>query len=729
MDIKELSVFFPAVNEEDNIRGTVEQADEVLKKLDIKYEIIIVDDGSKDQTAQIVRDLAEKNSKIRLISHDKNLGYGSALKTGFKNAKYSWVAFSDSDGQFDFSEITLLLDRSDQADLVLGYRIKRADSFSRKVFTFGWGLIARIFLGLDARDYSCGFKLIKKEVFDSVQPLEGEEKVTQIEFLVKARRMGYKFAEVGVHHFPRQFGIPTGAKLNVVFKSLVDLFKLWWQLNDHKWSFFALMAILSIATFFRFYRLDEYMTFLGDEGRDALIIRSLLVEGNIPFIGPPTSVGNIYLGPLYYYMMAIPMAIFWLSPVGAAGMVAFIGVLTVLMIYYVGKKWFSEIAGLTSALLYAISPITITASRSSWNPNPAPFFTLMAIFFFYLANKNKNLNWLILCGVFVGAAVQMHYLALILVPAIVILWINELIRKYIYLEQINNFVKGTVGFVVAFWFMLIPLILFDLKHYYLNLRAIIELFTDSQAVSTNILTIFGKILPLYSNNLVGRHLSLENSMLTLILSFFALMPFLRYFSVRVHNKSSWPTFALFVWLVVGLVGLSFYQKSVYDHYLGFLNPVPFLLIGSAVALCLQLANKYRAILVGMFICILVFTVYVNLSKNNLLSSPGNQLKRTQEIAKVIIQDSQGRPFNFALIAGSNYDAAYQFYLDIYHSKPDMIPFDVAEQMFVVCEDSVCDPVHSSKYEVAGFGMSKVEWMKEVYGVKIYKLVHNPTGSP
>lgn len=119
----------------------------------------------------------------------------------------------------------------DKADLILGYRLKRADSFLRKVYTFVWRAIARILFGLQARDYSCGFKLIKKKVFEAIQPLEAEEKVTQIEFLVKAKRQGFVFAEVGVNHYPRKAGQQTGANWQVVFKSLLDLFKLWKSLR------------------------------------------------------------------------------------------------------------------------------------------------------------------------------------------------------------------------------------------------------------------------------------------------------------------------------------------------------------------------------------------------------------------------------------------------------------------------------------------------------------------
>ena len=231
MQIFKLSVFFPTYNEEGNIEKVTLSTKKVLEKLATQWEIVIVNDGSTDRTKEISEDLSRGDSRIKVISHDPNRGYGGALKTGFSEAKYEWVAFMDSDAQFDFAEIIKFIEKKDEADLILGYRKNRADSFARKIFTFGWSSLARVLLGLTVRDYSCGFKMIKKEVYKKVQPLVGEEKVTQIEMLVKAKRMGFKFAEVGVSHYPRTSGTQTGAKLKVVVKSVFDLFKLWRKLS------------------------------------------------------------------------------------------------------------------------------------------------------------------------------------------------------------------------------------------------------------------------------------------------------------------------------------------------------------------------------------------------------------------------------------------------------------------------------------------------------------------
>ena len=229
--IKEISVFFPTYNEEENIEKVVKKAKKVLDSVAEKWEILIVNDGSLDNTLKIAEKLAKKDKHIKVVNHKVNQGYGGALKSGFKKAMYSWVAFTDSDGQFDFAEINKFLPFTSTHDVILGYRLKRADSIMRSIYTYVWGMLPGILWGMNVRDYSCGFKLIKKKVFVEIQPLVGEEKVTQIEMLVKAKKLKFKFAEVGVHHYPREFGKQTGANIKVVAKSISDLVKLWQQLQ------------------------------------------------------------------------------------------------------------------------------------------------------------------------------------------------------------------------------------------------------------------------------------------------------------------------------------------------------------------------------------------------------------------------------------------------------------------------------------------------------------------
>lgn len=716
--INNLSVFFPCINEEGNIENTVSKAEQVLKKLKIKYEIIIVDDGSKDATGSIAERLAKTNPNIRVIHHPKNLGYGEALKSGFYNAKYDTIVYTDGDGQFDFSEVTKFLEKILDHDLVIGYRIRRQDSLIRRLFGKGWKLTLLIFFGLRLKDVDCGFKMVKKEVLEKIPHLQSQRgAMINAELAIKAKKYGFKIDQVGVKHYPRLSGRPTGANIKVIAKSYLDLINLWWKLKDEKLLFAILVFVLLLAFFLRFYKISEYMTFLGDEGRDAIIVKDILVNHHFPLIGPPTSVGNIYLGPLYYYMMAISMGIFWLNPASAAGMDAFFGVASVIMIYYLGKVWFGRLTGLIAAYLYAISPVTILAARSSWNPNPAPFFALVSMFSLYKLHRSGNFLYLALTGLSIGAALQMHYLAVILIPIAAVLWFYEIVFRKFKQLQTRKLITGTLLGIIFFVFIMSPLIWFDLRHNFLNYRAIIELLSGGGAVKSDIFTNVTRLPALFSYNLIGRYITAENIFLQIFISVLVLF--------AVIYKFSWPKLALGVWLAVGLLGLTFYQQSIYDHYLGFLNPVPFLLLGSIVSI--RVFNK-QIIYVSLTI-ILVFLTIVNFQKSPLRYPPNNQLKRTQQVAKFVIDQAQGEPFNFALLAQRNYDSAYQFYLDLYKHKPLQVPFDKTDQLFVVCEDEICQPINNPKYEIAGFGWAKIVDEQNIYGVKVFKLVHNPSGKP
>lgn len=732
MNVSRLSVFFPAFNEEENIKKTVLDTLRVLNNLKLKdFEIIIVNDGSSDRTGEVVKELTTQDKRVRLVTHPANKGYGGALKTGFKEAKFDWVTFTDSDGQFNFSEITKFIEASNQADVICGYRITRADSFLRKVFTFGWKTLAWALLGLTVKDYSCGFKMIRKKAYEAVLPLVGEEKVTQIEMLVKMKRQGCKFAEIGVHHYPRKFGKQTGANINVVVKSLVDLFKLWWKLLNNKLIFSLFILTLLLAVFFRFYRLSEYMTFLGDEGRDALMIKRILTTGDIPLLGPPTSIGNMYLGPLYYYMMTLPMALFWLDPVAGAGQVAFIGMLTVVLIYYLGKQWFGSLSGLISSFLYAISPVTITYSKSSWNPNPAPFFALLTIIGLYKAHQSSDYRWLVLSGVGLAFAAQMHYLALILIPIAVILWLYELLILLKKKLQAKYFFWRTLSAIIIFLILMSPLVVFDLKHNYMNYRAITTFFSSRETtVNLNPMNTLGRIVPIYNNNLIGRYITAEDKILTPVVSFLVLIPILLAFVTKVRGGLlSWPAFALAVWLLGGIFGLALYKQNIFDHYLGFLNPAPYLLLGGLVGSIKITSRNNRIFFAALTAILIAIIATLNLQKNPLKSPPNNQLSRTQNVARFIISQSENKPFNFALIAKNNYDSAYQFYLDIYGHRPKYLLEEITSQLFVVCEDPLCQPIGHPKYEIAAFGWAKIEKEQDFAGVKVYKLVANPSGKP
>jgi len=236
--IKEISIFFPCYNEEKNVSDTVNKAIPVLNKITEKWEIILINDGSKDKTAEVLETIKKKYSpNISIVTHNPNRGYGAAFKSGIYNSKYEWIAFTDADGQFDFSEITKLIKKQQKtnADLVIGYYLGRKVPFYRIWGSTLWQVTVFVLFGLKVKDIDCGFKLFRKKVVDTIPRLEAERgPFISSEFLIKSRKAGFKIVEIGVNHFSRTSGEATGAKLNVIMAGLKDLVRLWYKINFKK---------------------------------------------------------------------------------------------------------------------------------------------------------------------------------------------------------------------------------------------------------------------------------------------------------------------------------------------------------------------------------------------------------------------------------------------------------------------------------------------------------------
>lgn len=222
-----ISCFFPMYNEEGNIRQVVNSAFSVLNKITPEFEIIIVNDGSRDKTREIANELAAANNRIRVVNHEKNQGYGAALRSGFAVCKYPLIFQCDGDNQYDIRDIQGLLPYIKEHDFVVGYRIKRMDPFARKVEALFYRFLLLVMFGLKIRDANCAFKLFKKELMDQLE-LETNGAIINGEIFVKARKLGFsKIKEVGVHHFPRKAGSQTGAKPKVLFEALISIIRLW----------------------------------------------------------------------------------------------------------------------------------------------------------------------------------------------------------------------------------------------------------------------------------------------------------------------------------------------------------------------------------------------------------------------------------------------------------------------------------------------------------------------
>jgi len=221
-----LSAFFPCYNEEKNLEPLVREALQVLNNLVTQYEILIINDGSSDDTGLIADSLSERYNNVLVIHHQKNGGYGAALISGFNNSSYEWIFFTDGDHQFFMKEIELLLADIDSHDALIGFRKKRRDSWHRILYARSWNVLIKLLFNLNVRDINCAFKLIKKKSLEGIT-LQSSGAMISTELLVKLKLSGASIKEVGVSHKPRLYGTQTGANLKVILKAFIELFKLY----------------------------------------------------------------------------------------------------------------------------------------------------------------------------------------------------------------------------------------------------------------------------------------------------------------------------------------------------------------------------------------------------------------------------------------------------------------------------------------------------------------------
>jgi glycosyltransferase involved in cell wall biosynthesis len=224
-----ITAFCPCYNDGGTIASMVILMVETLKKLTDDYEVIVVDDGSKDHSREILKNLEAAYDNLRVIYHEKNKGYGGALKTGFYSAKKDLIFYTDGDFQYDVAELEKLMAAlSDGVDIVNGYKSKRSDPVHRKVIGRIYHHIVKILFGLKIRDVDCVFRLIRRAVFDRIN-LKYDSGVICVELVKKLQDAGFKFAEVPVTHFFRSYGKSQFFDFKRVFTVGINILRLWWE--------------------------------------------------------------------------------------------------------------------------------------------------------------------------------------------------------------------------------------------------------------------------------------------------------------------------------------------------------------------------------------------------------------------------------------------------------------------------------------------------------------------
>jgi 4-amino-4-deoxy-L-arabinose transferase-like glycosyltransferase len=491
------------------------------------------------------------------------------------------------------------------------------------------------------------------------------------------------------------------------FKSLKKV------LTSYRFEIIFAVVLFLFSLSLRLYKIDGFMTFLGDEGRDVRVVRNIL-RGDPAFIGPQTSIGNMYLGPLYYYMMAPALLLSNLNPIGPAIMIALLGSLTTVMVYLIGREWFGKLAAGVAGVLYALSPVVIIYSRASWNPNPMPFFALLAIYGISQVFLHYRWKYLILSAFSLGAALQMHYLGLLLIPVLGIFTViafwqsNSQMRR----EALVNFGLS----VVLFLAMMSPLFIFDLKHDQMNFNAFKAFFSDRQTTINVNPGRSDRFLPTLYKLTSDITLGMTTDYKEAISALFIALLILPFFT----QKTKKTYLILAVWFGMGWLGLSLYKQHIYAHYFGFLYPVFYLIIGVVVA------TLYRKGVMGKIAGLFIFgyLAYLYIGNTPLTKTPNYQLQRTERAVDEIITQSGGQPFNFGLIAKQNYDESYRYFFENKGAQLVRGEEGITNQLFVICEDGdKCQPEGNAGWQIAIFGPAKTDMEWSVDYLRLYKLSH------
>lgn len=441
---------------------------------------------------------------------------------------------------------------------------------------------------------------------------------------------------------------------------------------------FLVILIIIVATFTRFYRLPATVTFLEDEGRDVLIENRLL-SGDLIALGPQTSTGNMYLGPIYYYFTAPALYFAGGDPLGPIILIALSGVLTTYLLFRYVSSWFGVLPGASSALLYAVLPATVYMTRNSWNPNLVPLVSLLFIKIVTSLNPSKkSLTNFFLLGVLAGILVQLHYLVLVL------LGVTGLYLAWLFRKSLLFFGKGVVLALLGFLLPLLPFILFEFKNDFVNTQAIVRFVRaqDDQNIRYQ--------LPfrMYTDKVVESGTRLLTSLFGQgqVVRNDPLAPFFFWGFVGLTLlglRRKHPVYILLMVLTFGSLGiLGIYQENIHLHYLGFLFPPVLILVTSL----LTDSRKMLKILTGIYLLISLFyggyTTYRYVN-----SGPSSQLVRAREVATYIVKASAGKPYNAVTFRDTSTTSPFAYFLEISDNPPTE---KLEEKLFLICVDRPCD---------------------------------------
>lgn len=487
--------------------------------------------------------------------------------------------------------------------------------------------------------------------------------------------------------------------------------------QPHLW---VVWGLILLATFLRLWNFTDTLQFLGDQGRDAMVVAKIFREGDIVLLGPVTSTGNMYLGPLYYYFMVPFLWLTYPNPIGPAYAVAGLAILTTVLMYFLGKELVGRRAAILATALFSVSSTVVTFSRFSWNPNPAPLFGLLLLWCLYQTERGKYRYWWGVSAC-VAVLIQLHYVALLAGAISLVFWLRQAREVWPHhpaSAQWRSWLLGTLGGGLIFLLSLTPLVVFDLRYNWLNVRSLQQFLLTSQEATAGLpmsarlrqvaLETHGRSLHLLFEISIGKHRLLNTILLVLVIALFSWLLRQRKHPHYLGHR------LLAVSAVVTVIGLAFYRSSVFDHYIAFFFPITFLIL--AVALTQLSRWRWGWGLVGFVL--LAYTGY-NFAQLP-LRDLGWTVRDMERTAATITERVQpGEKYNIVLLSETKdvYGMNYRYFL----STSDLPPlpldrFGEVETLFIIDEQQIVPDVTSLPiYEIVVFPQRRPSEVYQVPG--------------
>lgn len=471
----------------------------------------------------------------------------------------------------------------------------------------------------------------------------------------------------------------------------------------------AIFGLVLLLFIFRFYRFYEFVIFLSDQGRDAIILRQIILFDHFPAIGASSSVGQVYLGPFYYYLIAPFLKIFNFDPVGPAFGVAIISIIGIIGSFFIVKKEISKTVALVFLALMTFSAVLTEYSRFSWNPNLLPYFSFISLYLFYTWLKKPNLFKGAALGGLFGFTIQLHYLGVLIFLPMMTMSIFHFVKN----RSISKYIASGIISIVFFLFSISPLIIFDLRHNFLNLNQFIKLFQNGIASQNQ--SFISNFSETASKLLLHTFQTQANSGVLIILIIAILsMGFIAYKKI----KSDFLLLNI-INVIIFLICFSFVEGPRNPHYYGASIMSLYFVFASTILLIKKL--YIRLIFASVFLCIFAM---LNISKMYFLFGFGsNQINKARNIAESFSKYIKDQPIQTVALPDYESDTQYRYFLKL--KDYDLIPYDSpaqAEELYIIC-DKKCDPLSSGQWQIATFENKRLTDKWEIEDVTIYKIIH------